>query len=283
MRRFLALIGLLALPAGLAGAAVRSTLVTPYNVELDARGRVHVADGTLGQVLRWDGRARRFAVVARGLSEPAGLAIDRAGNVYVAEVAGGRVRRIAPSGRVTTLARLEGAASVTLHPSSRSLAVASIPTGVFSVELASGRVTPILRVGESGLEGPHGVAYDRRGNLWIGGPPDVLRMDAASGEVARFAVEAGNVVPRPSGGVYVLTGSPNGGRVELLSDDGTTRVVAGTGRLSRQRDGVAATRVGILPSDVAVLRDGSLLVTQAKPVPAIRRIGRNGVITTFAR
>lgn len=78
-------------------------------------------------------------------------------------------------------------------------------------------------------------------------------------------------------------GGPGGGRVMVLRPDGTRRVLVGTGRISRQRDNVRATRVGILPTGLAVARDGSLLVAQARPVPALRRVSRAGIITTIAR
>jgi hypothetical protein len=84
--------------------------------------------------------------------------------------------------------------------------------------------------------------------------------------------------------VYALSGDPNGGRVWRVEEDGELAPVVGTGSLSRHRDGVAATSVGILPSDVALARDGALLVAQTQPVPAIRRVElRTGRITTLVR
>lgn len=84
-------------------------------------------------------------------------------------------------------------------------------------------------------------------------------------------------------GVYVTVGGPDGGRVLLLRPDGTRRILVGTGGISRHRDGVRATRVGILPTGLALARDGSLLVAQARPIPALRRVSRAGIITTIAR
>jgi hypothetical protein len=46
---------------------------------------------------------------------------------------------------------------------------------------------------------------------------------------------------------------------------------------------VAATRVGISPTALALARDGSLLVAQYRPVAAVRRVGPNGIITTLVR
>jgi hypothetical protein len=86
------------------------------------------------------------------------------------------------------------------------------------------------------------------------------------------------VLPTPKG-VYVTVGGPDGGRVLLLRPDGTRRFVVGTGCISRHRDGVRATRVGILPTGLALARDGSLLVAQGPAGPCAPA----RVITTIAR
>jgi hypothetical protein len=111
----------------------------------------------------------------------------------------------------------------------------------------------------------------------------VIRIDRSTGELREVArLDTGTVLPTARG-VYVIVGNSNGGRVLLLRPDGTRRIVVGTGRISRQRDGVRATRVGILPTGLALARDGSLLVAQARPVPALRRVSRARIITTIAR
>ena len=46
--------------------------------------------------------------------------------------------------------------------------------------------------------------------------------------------------------------------------------------------GQAATGAGILPTDLEVLADGTLLLAQSKPVPAVQRLG-GGRLTTILR
>jgi sugar lactone lactonase YvrE len=211
------------------------------------------------------------------------LAEDPHGRLYVSDLRSGVVRRFAVGGRITTVARIPGATGIDVDPAGRYLAVASIERGVIRMDLVTGTLETLVPVGE-GVVGPHGLHYDARGDLLVADPGNALvRIDRSSGELRKVAtVDTANVLPT-AGGVYVTVGGPGGGRVLLLRPNGTRRVVVGTGRISRQRDGVRATRVGILPTGLALARDGSLLVAQARPVPALRHVSRAGIITTIAR
>jgi hypothetical protein len=65
--------------------------------------------------------------------------------------------------------------------------------------------------------------------------------------------------------------------------DGSVADVVGTGTLGPHRDG-RALEAQILPSAVLLAPDGSLLVAQVEPVPAIRRVDlAAGTIETLVR
>jgi DNA-binding beta-propeller fold protein YncE len=298
MRIALLLLGLL-LVVGAASAAPAAILSLPYGVLVDRAGRVFVADAGRHQVLRYDARRRQLVAVAGSgtagstgdggpalrarLDEVVGLAEDRAGRLYVSDLRSGAVRRFRIGGTIETVARVAAPTGIDLDPTGRYLAIASIERGVLRLDLGSGALTTLVAVGH-GVDGPHGLAYDAAGDLWVGDPPrHILRIDGRSGAITVVAqVGTANVLPTPAG-VYFTDGGPSGGRVRLLSRSGAIRTIAGTGRISRHRDGVPATRVGILPSGIALARDGSLLVAQARPIPALRRINRAGIISTLAR
>jgi DNA-binding beta-propeller fold protein YncE len=297
-RRSLLLLPLVLVPVALA-AGPPARLALPYGVLVDHRGRVFVADAGRHQVFRHDARHKRVVRVAgsgRGgsagdggpavrarLGELVSLAEDTKGRLYVSDVRNGAVRRFTVGGQITTVARIPGATGIDIDPAGRYLAVASIERGVIRVELATGTLETLVPVGK-GVVGPHGLHYDGRGDLWVADPGNrVIRIDRSSGELREIArIDTATVLPTARG-LYVTVGNPDGGRVLLLRPDGSRRVVVGTGRISRQRDGVRATRVGILPTGLALARDGSLLVAQARPVPALRRVSRAGIITTIAR
>jgi hypothetical protein len=266
---------LIAVPASVPAPS----LVLPYDVELDPAGRIVIADGGRHQLLRWDAARKRLVAVKSGVGEPTCLAFDRRGNVYLSDVAAGLVRRVDRRGRISTVLRLERAAGVSVDPSGRYLAVASFTRGVVRVNLVDGSSERIAQ-----LETPHGVAYAPNGDLWIADTgAGVYRLRPGGQPELVSRVRAFRVVPLAGGGAYLVSGGPNGGRVDHLSADGRLTRVAGNGRLSRHADGVPATRAGILPSDVAPLRGGRLLLTQTEPVPALRVIDRSGTIRTLVR
>jgi DNA-binding beta-propeller fold protein YncE len=297
-RRSLFLLPLLLVPVALA-AKPSPQLAQPYGVLVDHRGRFLVADAGRHRVFRYDARRRRLVRVAGSgragnagdggpavrarLAELVSLTEDAKGRLYVSDLQNGVIRRFTVGGRIDTVARIPGATGIDVDPSGRYLAVASIERGVIRVELATGTLETLVPIGK-GVIGPHGLHYDARGDLLVADPRNgVLRIDRSNGVLRALArIDTANVLPTARG-LYVTVGSPDGGRVLLLRPDGTRRVVVGTGRISHHRDGVRATRVGILPTGLALARDGSLLVAQARPVPALRRVSRAGIITTIAR
>jgi streptogramin lyase len=194
------------------------------------------------------------------------------------------VRRIDRRGTIRTVARIRAAANVAVDRTGRFLAIASIETGVYRLELATGKLEHVAGEGTgAAVDGPHGLAYDRAGNLWIAGR-DLRRLDADGRIEVVSAEPVFKVLPTADGTVYAVSGDPDGGRVWRVEQGGRLTPLVGTGSLSPHRDGVPALSVGILPSDVALARDGSLLVAQTRPVPAVRRVDlRTGRITTLVR
>src|SRR5262245_11595675 len=298
MRRALFLLPLILVPVAVASSEP-PRLALPYGVLVDHRGRVLIADAGRHQVLRHDAKHRRLVTIAGNgragaggdggpalraqLGEITSLAEDRSGKLYVSDVHSGVVRRFSPGGRITTVARVPGPAAIDVEPSGQYLAIASIEKGVMRLNLSSGALETLVPVGH-GVDGPHGLHYDPSGDLWVADPGSrVIRIDHSSGELTEVArIDTATVLPTARG-VYVTVGSSGGGRVLLIRRDGSQRAVVGTGGISRQRNGVRATRVGIRPTAVALARDGSLLVAQDRPVPAPRRVSRSGIITTITR
>jgi sugar lactone lactonase YvrE len=141
--------------------ATEVALMAPFGLAVDGAGNLFVGEVGLNRVLKVspDGTIRSMAGTGKpGFSgdngpataaeiAPGGcLALDRDGNLYLAESANHRVRKISPDGIITTVA-------------------GSGPAGVGSVGAFAGDGGPAT---EARLNIPFGLAIDVAGNLYIG-------------------------------------------------------------------------------------------------------------------
>jgi len=130
--------GLAGSPGSNDGSGTAARFCAPYAVAVDTAAHIYVAD-TSNQTIRKitpDGTVSTFAGVPGNAGSidgqadkarfalPAGLTLDRAGNVYVADFGNYSVRKITPEGLVSTIAGVAAKpanpdAAAPLPPSSR--------------------------------------------------------------------------------------------------------------------------------------------------------------------
>ena len=116
------LVGLAGVNGSTDGTGNSARFDGPYGVAVDRAGNVYVADTgndtirkvtsagvvtTLVGLAGHSGSADGTGIAAR-FSNPSGVAVDNAGNVYVADTSNGTIRKVTPTGVVTTLAGLAG-------------------------------------------------------------------------------------------------------------------------------------------------------------------------------
>jgi uncharacterized protein (TIGR03437 family) len=238
------------------GPAVEASLYSPLAAGVDAAGNLYVLDA-LSRVRRVtpDGIINTFAgnggayagnagdqfsgdsgpAVQADLGLPLGvlgMAVDPAGNVYIAETSNQRIRKVTPDGTITTIA---GKGQDT------------------------GDNIPAL---SAALNEPTGLAVDAGGNLYIADngrgvrkvtPDGTITTVAPFQNVAAVAVDA-------SGNLFISSGQ----QIFELTPGGVPTVVAGNGNKGYTGDGGLASNatfdIPILSGGVALDAQGNLYV-----------------------
>lgn len=206
---------------------------------------------------------------AATLGTPTGVAVDAAGNVYVADPTQHRVRRIDTSGIITTFAG----------------------NGLMTSSGDGGPATA------ASLRSPFDVAVDAAGNLYISEADSerVRRVDASgvittvAGGGASSPGDGGPAVGAALTGLRGITVDPSGalylvewsiGRIRRVDPGGTITTVAGTGTVGFGAHGIPPTTSELFYAwDVMVDAGGRVLITERFRV---RAVDGSGTITTVA-
>jgi sugar lactone lactonase YvrE len=275
---------------GTGGPNGTAEICQPQGLALDAQGNLIVADSfnsirkidPLGNVTTIAGSKNGGFVDGTGgpngtaeFGWPTGVAVDAQGNIFVSELSNNAIRKIDPSGNVTTIAG-DGKTGFVDGPGGRNgTAEFNIPNGIaidaqgnlFVADTgnnairkidSSGVVTTLAGNGTAGdLDGtggqlgtaefnlPYGVAVDAQGNVFVA--------DQANNRIRKID---------PSGNVTTLTGN------------GTAGFFDGTG-------GPTGTAEFNGPSGVAVDAQGSVLVGDSNNL-RIRKVDPAGDVITVA-
>ena len=195
------------------GPGARVQLVQPRNVAVDNRGTVYISDFGANRVyqLTTDGVLTHFAgngepgisedgvlAIQSKLSGPAGLAIDIAGNVYVADSGNKRVRRIS-GGMMTTL---RDSAGRPVEFSTVSSVAVDRSLNLYAAD-GSSVVTRINAFGQIGFvsSNARSVGVDNAGRLYVASGDRVQRVENASitpvagSGLGAFAGDGGTSIP----------------------------------------------------------------------------------------
>jgi uncharacterized protein (TIGR03437 family) len=265
-------------------ATTTSGAITPVSVAVDAEGNLFIADDSRIRRVSPDGiittvagtGTRGFSgdggpATAAELDRPTGVAVDGAGNLFIAD--NNRIRKVSASGVIATVAG-NGA------------------PGRFSF----GDGGPATA---AGLHHPVGVAVDGAGNLFITEvvnrrvrrvSPDGIITTVAGGGSAGLgdggpATSAELTVPYAvavDSDRNLFIADIRNHRIRRVSSNGMIATVAGTGTQGFSGDGGPATAAELdRPVGVAVDSEGKLFIAELGN-HRIRRISSNGMIATVA-
>lgn len=279
--------------SGDGGPATSASLNLPVGVAVDLAGNVFIADGGSsfgdgGERIRrvaTDGAISTVAgngspgfsgdggpATAAQLNRVQGVAVDSAGNLYIADTGNNRVRKVTPDGIITTVAGdgrccyLGDNVPATSTPLNSPYAVAVDAAG--ALYIADTFNDRIRKVGSGGMIATVAGGAGR-GYSGDGGPATAAQLNWPSG----LALDS-------SGNLYVADSYNY--RIRLLSRDGTIRTVAGTGRNTFSGDAGPAVATPLsLPLGVAVDAAGNLYIADSGN-SRVRKVDAVGTLRTLA-
>ena len=334
--------------SGDGGPATNASLGSPAGVAVDEAGNLFIFDWGNQRIRKVDPSGIITTVAGGGRSYPGdggpatsarlnfgfsgGVAVDKAGNLFIAESDRHRVRKVDPSGIITTVAgngtsgfsgdggpatsaSLRGPRGVAVDGDGNLLIADAYNDRIRKVD-PSGIITTVAGNSASGFSGdggpaanarfdfPQGVAVDGAGNLFIADsqnqrirkvdPSGIITTVAGGGVGTRgFTGDAGPATSArlwSPGGVAVdgagnlFIADSNGQRVRKVDASGTITTVAGagSGRPGFVGDGGPATEATLqFPRGLAVDGAGNLFIADTQN-HRIRKVDSSGVITTVA-
>ena len=154
------------LSSGLKKSLAASAALTIFALAVHAStgGIVYVANGGANTVEAINSAGNGTVVATNGLSDPFGLALDNAGNLYVSSFDGTTIEKVTPAGVSSVFASGLSSPSGLAFDKAGNLYVANF--GANTIE----KITP-AGVGtifaSTGMNGPTGIAFDSAGNLYV--------------------------------------------------------------------------------------------------------------------
>ena len=318
------------------GSAARFS--NPTGVAVDGSGNVYVADKGNNKIRKVTPAGEVSTLAGNGLTgssdglgssatfyQPAGVAVDSSGNVYVAELVNQTIRRITPAGLVSTLAgsasqigssdgtgsaarfwqpagvAVDGSGTIYVAESGNNTIRKITPGGAVSTLAGSA-----LQIGSNDgtgsaarFYGPSAVAVDGSGNMYVAdNSNNTIRKITAAGVVntlAGIASQPGSsdgtgaaasfnyphgVAVDGNGNVYVADNYNS--TIRKVTPAGLVSTLAGSTGQGGNVDGIGSTARFSGPSGVAVDGSGNVYVAQSSSLSTIRKITPAGVVSTLA-
>ncbi len=275
--------------SGDGGPASSAQLYHPRAIAFDKAGNAYVADTLNQRIRKIDAGGTITTVAGNGtegfagdggpafqaaLNQPHGVAVDSSGNLYIADSANHRIRRVDRQGVITTVAGNgtpdatgdDGPARAATVKDPKTLATDAADKNLYiadtgnnrvrRIDLTTGVITTVAGVTKAGAEGDGGPSAKAQLNsprgLWLTG----------------------------DGTLYIA--DTDNHRIRRVDTGGTITSVAGTGVAGYSGDGGPAAQAQ-LNDPRAVVADGTGNIYVGEELgQRIRRIDPAGTITTIA-
>jgi sugar lactone lactonase YvrE len=321
------------------GIATNAQLNKPSGIAADVAGNVYIADRGNNRIRKVNSSGIISTVAGGGtllgdggpaisanLNFPTGLAVDTAGNIYIADENNARIRKVNTSGIITTIA---GGGSAFVDGGSATATSLGAPDGVaidaagniyiadrdhrVRVVSTSGVITTIAGNGILGFSGDGGpataaslfasdVKVDAAGNVYVADEVNnrIRKVNTAGiistvagnglqesgfggdGQLAALAEFNGAtaIAIDPARNIYIADNSNN--RIRKINASGLIYTIAGNGIAGFSGDGSSAIGAELdNPVGVALDRAGNVYIAD-QGTGHIRKINTSGIISTIA-
>src|ERR1035437_257520 len=262
--------------SGDGGPAVAATLYNPYHAAIDNSGAIYIADTANGRIRKIAPNGVIPTVAGNGLHSssgdggpatnaalglPAAVALDAAGNLYIADQLNNRVRKVMPGGVISTVAGGGMAGDTAASLSAPSGLAVDASGNVYISERLANRIRRINRDGTIVTVAGNGVA----GFSEDGGPATAASLDGPLGIAFDAAVN-----------LYIADSLNH--RIRKVTANGVISTVAGNGTSGSSGDGGPAAAASLsLPNDVVADAAGNLYIADTGN-NKIRKVTAGGLI-----
>lgn len=273
--------------SGDGGAATNAGVAYPSGIAVDAAGNLFILDGNDSHIRKVGTNGIITTVAGNGtngylgdggaatnaeLNDPFDVAVDAAGNLFIADSSNHRIRKVSTSGIITT--------------------VAGIGTNAFSGD--GGAAT------NAAMAYPSGIAVDAAGNLFIGDTGNARIREVGANGIIITVAGNGNYGFSGDGGAATnaLLNNPYGvavsakgnlfiadsfnNRIREVGTNGIITTAVGNGGQAYSGNGGAGISASLyIPCGVRVDTAGDFLIADSAN-NVIRKVSANGIITTVA-